>query len=463
MLVLSATGIRHAIAHGVGNSLQSKHPGLQLAHVHFSARQSPDIGERIKSHFFGLGYQLVQENAKQWVFHRERKPAGLPSTNVQAFDTTVTIRANAGAMGVVWVNCRWNVHTMEAMEFRGSVAQLEAEGHSLESLLNADARDIPVATGNERRLSTHSVDSGIRHADFQAVQRAGMRTDDESGTSLKELHELDEVQAIVDGPSTALIVVGVLTTIGSLICILMWLSSTRFSDQEKTWFFVPGLIAGAIVAFGAWNMRRLRSPGLSLVGAVFGLLPVTPGAVLSIPLSVWAIRILNTRDVRNAFIVRQRQRTREGDSSARPRFSRKAIFAACLCPVFFFFLAINLATFWTQRPGTGEDSPPLFAILLIGMPALLAPFLTTILGFMAVSDIRRSNGQLTGLGLALLDAALFPFLMLNVLICGACWFGLRSAGAPDATREMLVLVVAIMLALWNALAGWWLWKKVQIQ
>ncbi|HIF01546.1 MAG: serine/threonine-protein kinase [Fuerstiella sp.] len=63
MLVLSATGIRHAIAYGGNENPGPKHPGFSLAHVHFSAHQSLDIGERIKSHFFELGYQLVQENA----------------------------------------------------------------------------------------------------------------------------------------------------------------------------------------------------------------------------------------------------------------------------------------------------------------------------------------------------------------------------------------------------------------
>ncbi|MDG1897039.1 MAG: hypothetical protein P8J37_19205 [Fuerstiella sp.] len=161
--------------------------------------------------------------------------------------------------------------------------------------------------------------------------------------------------------------------------------------------------------------------------------------------------------------MRARQRKLDTERCVESRFSRKAIFAACLIPVFFFFVPLTLAPVWALRSETSVGTPPLFAILLIGMPTVLAPFLTTILGFMAVTDIRRSNGQLTGLGLALVDAAFFPILSLNVLICGACWFGLKSTGAPDATREMLVLVVAVMLALWNALAGWWLWKQLQIR
>jgi hypothetical protein len=51
--------------------------------------------------------------------------------------------------------------------------------------------------------------------------------------------------------------------------------------------------------------------------------------------------------------------------------------------------------------------------LLIGLPGVLAPFGTTILGLVAISEIRHSRGRLTGLGLAFVDAVLFPLLLMN--------------------------------------------------
>ena len=465
MLVLSATGIRHAVAHRDGDSLQPKHPGLPLGHVHFSAPQSPDIRERIKSHFFGLGYQLAQEDSKKWVFHRGRRLAGLTSTDIKAFDTTLTVRANAGAMGVVWVNCRWNVHTMGAMISDGSIAVLEAEGHSLDSSLNSDEVDVAPVTENRSEHSSNANDSdrgiGAGIAASPVPPPQNHTADNLTDSWQQKANELDEMQSVVEGPATAVMAVGMLLAIGSLIGLIVCMNSSL--DEETTLLCVPGMIIGPLMAFGGWQMRRLRSLGLSMVGAIFGLIPFNPGALLCIPLSIWAIRVLNQPDVRNAFIVRARQRKLDAERSVESRFSRKAIFAACLIPVFFFFVPLTLVPVWALRSETSVGTPPLFAILMIGMPALLAPFLTTILGFMAVSDIRHSNGQLTGLGLALVDAAFFPFLLLNVLICGACWFGLEHAGAPEATREMLVLIVACLLALWNALAGWWLWKKLQIR
>jgi hypothetical protein len=462
MLVLSATGIRHAIAHGSGDSLQTEHPGLPLGHVHFSARQSPDIRERIKSHFFGLGYQLVQENTKKCVFHRQRKHAGLPSTDILAFDTTLTIRANAGAMGVVWVNCRWNLRTLGAMVSNDSIAVLEAEGHKLEAWLNAENFDTSLAAEHSADRSSNVAEDGsskrTETGSTPTQQPQNELTGEQSNSRQHKRRNLDEMQAVVEGPATALMAVGMLLAIGSLLVCM----NSPLDDQTAL-ICVPGTIIGPMMAFGGWQMRRLSSLGLSMVGAIFGLIPFNPGALLCIPLSIWAIRVLNQPDVRNAFIVRARQRKLDTERCVESRFSRKAIFAACLIPVFFFFVPLTLAPVWALQSETSVGTPPLFAILLIGMPTVLAPFLTTILGFMAVTDIRRSNGQLTGLGLALVDAAFFPILLLNVLICGACWFGLKSTGAPDATREMLVLVVAVMLALWNALAGWWLWKQLQIR
>jgi hypothetical protein len=62
-----------------------------------------------------------------------------------------------------------------------------------------------------------------------------------------------------------------------------------------------------------------------MAGAVFGLLPLTAEAMLSIPFSIWAVRVLNRSDVRNAFIVRRRYRKLDADVGELLRFSRKAI------------------------------------------------------------------------------------------------------------------------------------------
>ncbi len=54
--------------------------------------------------------------------------------------------------------------------------------------------------------------------------------------------------------------------------------------------------------------------------------------------------------------------------------------------------------------------------LIIGLPVLPAPVATPLLGWMALSDIRRSAGRISGFGLAFLNAVCFPTILLNFLL-----------------------------------------------
>ena len=55
-------------------------------------------------------------------------------------------------------------------------------------------------------------------------------------------------------------------------------------------------------------------------------------------------------------------------------------------------------------------------LVLLGLLVATAPFGTTILGWVAVTQIRRSAGKLHGLWLAVLDGLLFPLLVLDALL-----------------------------------------------
>jgi len=56
------------------------------------------------------------------------------------------------------------------------------------------------------------------------------------------------------------------------------------------------------------------------------------------------------------------------------------------------------------------------AMLLVG---IAAPFGTTILGVVAISDIRHSQGRLIGLPLAVFDALFYPLLLLDGVLIAA--------------------------------------------
>ena len=91
------------------------------------------------------------------------------------------------------------------------------------------------------------------------------------------------------------------------------------------------------------------------------------------------------------------------DTLAEPRFSRTAIVGACFAALGLLMAASVLLQHQVMRAWGGLS-------LLFG-PA-------TILGWIAVTQIRRSAGKLCGLGLAVFDGLLFPLLVLDGVFAG---------------------------------------------
>ncbi len=113
-------------------------------------------------------------------------------------------------------------------------------------------------------------------------------------------------------------------------------------------------------------------------------------------------------------------------SPGRSRFSRTAIVGALWIPFFFLsFLGMFTATLTVQDADnhgpTGWQYALMFTLIPLGFSA---PFGTTILGWLAVSQINRSAGKLYGLWLAVFDGLLFPLLALD----GLLWVLLRMVG-----------------------------------
>ena len=106
-----------------------------------------------------------------------------------------------------------------------------------------------------------------------------------------------------------------------------------------------------------------------------------------------------------------------------PRFSRTAIVGACWAPlIFFVVVAWFTAVVHVAVPaGTQPPGPAWWQMLLTGtlLPlGLLSPAGTTLLGWIAVAQIRRSAGRLHGLWLAVFDGLLFPMLVLDgLMVC----------------------------------------------
>lgn len=102
------------------------------------------------------------------------------------------------------------------------------------------------------------------------------------------------------------------------------------------------------------------------------------------------------------------------------RFSRKAIIGACWAPFFFLAFALMFITYPVTVAEGGPARPAVWLqwllILTVLIPGAVAPFGTTILGWVAVSEIKRARGRIGGLPMAIFDGLLFPLLTLDVFL-----------------------------------------------
>jgi serine/threonine protein kinase/tetratricopeptide (TPR) repeat protein len=142
------------------------------------------------------------------------------------------------------------------------------------------------------------------------------------------------------------------------------------------------------------------------------------------------------------------------------RFSRTAIVGACLVAmgllsVFLSFFVDRMAT----RPmlpagGVLANQPAMSAAPALIGAALLYLFFATLLGWISVSQIRRSAGKLHGLWLAVFNGLFFPLLLLDAIIFGLVWLVIKFlvVGQPG---DMLVIgyQLGMFFTLWLCVAA----------
>jgi len=153
------------------------------------------------------------------------------------------------------------------------------------------------------------------------------------------------------------------------------------------------------------------------------------------------------------------------------RLSRKAVWGAAWAPLGFGAFSLTAATNTVVvKVGEGREMPPGIELspwaqalaVAVSIVVLAAPFCTTILGLVAISEIRRSKGKLYGLPLAVADALLFPLLVFDGLIFTAVYFAVpQVSGTPllagrlaiPALLAILAADVLIARAAWRAAAS----------
>jgi len=220
-----------------------------------------------------------------------------------------------------------------------------------------------------------------------------------------------------------------------------------------------GIIFGVLtIVFGVISLPSGRS--------LFGWLGISGYLSLTVRLLIAALAVATgvlwaLRKSSSPAEAATLQQTPKGTVILPPeRFSRKAVFGFCWAPLFFItaLLWFTVAYLAVQSDAAhpAELSRAWWQIVLSVtlLPlGVLAPFGTTILGWLAVGDIRRLAGRLTGLGLAVFDGLFFPLLALDAFVVWVWIEGLRWLQG-EVTQDLSVAGPApVLLALGAAATG----------
>ncbi len=119
------------------------------------------------------------------------------------------------------------------------------------------------------------------------------------------------------------------------------------------------------------------------------------------------------------------------------------------------------------------ELPMMALAALCALPAAAAPFVTTILGWIAVGDIRRSGGRLNGLPLAVFDGLFFPLFFVDwvlfVLAAGIgvvvtkMGFMILDGLRPEETVALLAFPVGLVASvLVDLIIVRAVWKRVRL-
>ncbi len=115
-------------------------------------------------------------------------------------------------------------------------------------------------------------------------------------------------------PAAGLIAAGginCLAIVGMAAAIIFSTISEGLSGRLITFSFLPGAMKLIIIAFmtayvvliilGAWNLMQLRSHRMAFWGSILAMFPFSAGALIGLPMGIWALILLNRDEIKNAF------------------------------------------------------------------------------------------------------------------------------------------------------------------
>lgn len=131
-------------------------------------------------------------------------------------------------------------------------------------------------------------------------------------------------------------------------------------------------------------------------------------------------------------------------TNQKSRFSRTAIWGACLV-----LLPLPIGLLGLVYSNASSETATKALILLSQLPVLFLVLTGTILGWLAVSQIRRSAGKLHGLWLAVFDGLLFPLLILDAVLFGVIGAIIKQTlTQPPADMVSTVYQTGFLIAIW---------------
>ncbi len=153
-------------------------------------------------------------------------------------------------------------------------------------------------------------------SDVETISSSGQVAEPE-GKAFSVIKGNGDIEAIrhrVWIPAVGLLIAGgidCLGVVGAVVAAVVLLMQKGFSGQFITFQFLPGFaqlfIVAAMAAYaifvvlGAWNLMQLRSYRLATVGSILALFPFAPGAIIGVPMGIWALVLMAKEKVKAAF------------------------------------------------------------------------------------------------------------------------------------------------------------------
>jgi hypothetical protein len=115
----------------------------------------------------------------------------------------------------------------------------------------------------------------------------------------KRALDLAIIEAEVQASANALMWAGRLNCVVSLIGLIVFL--VRGSSEMSFVFLVVFVGMGVTMIQGAKKMMRLEARGLVMLCAVFAMLPLPPGCLITFPIGLWVFSTLRRDAVKRGF------------------------------------------------------------------------------------------------------------------------------------------------------------------